>query len=196
MAILISIGLGLLLARIYYYSGLFPAAQTGISVVLASAAGIGFGPVLAGLLEWDSSYRHATMLFAVGAISFGIIRVVVSPLDLEVDFPLWVERIGGGLVGLGSGLVIGGFSAICLLSVDSPAINKFSENMHSASAMAMGPSRLIARLIPGEFPLEIETVLSGNPPPPPPLVVEDEVGDRREREDERPGPPTSDADGQ
>ena len=174
MAILVCIGFGLFLARLYYYNGLFPAAMTLCSALIAVAAGIGFGPVISDLLEFDSPYRHAATLCGVAIAAFGIVRVVLSPLDLEVDFPKWVENFGGAAGGLAAGLLLGGFLSTCLLSLDIGMLDKYTGNMRSASALAIQPTRQIARLIPGQYPIDLDSIVNGEAPEPPPRHVEEE----------------------
>lgn len=95
--------------------GLFSAVIMAVLTILCAALALGtFEMVFYGfLIERMPEYGEAVAILSIFILSLLILRVVSDQLIRgNMQFPVWVDRIGGGLLGLVSGIVIVGMIQI------------------------------------------------------------------------------------
>lgn len=183
---LIALGLG-------YYSmnrGLFVGSVTLICICLATIAGTAFGPAIADAMELIEHWQYGAMLAGIGLVTFVIVRAALGPLDLDVDFHVVLERIGGGITGLSAGLVLGGFLSVCLACARVEQLKASTSDLQDASVLLLGPARTIGSMFPGRHELAFETLVDRYPPPEPdPFLTQDaSAEDAHANPDEVPDP--------
>lgn len=95
--------------------GLFSAVITCIAAVLSAALAFGLYEDLyfAFLIEPQPDYGKAAMLLGVFIVAMLILRTLFDSLIKgNMQFPVYVDRAGGGLFGLVTGLIIVGMVAV------------------------------------------------------------------------------------
>jgi len=107
----------LLIAFFQAIQGMFSALIMAVLAILSAAAAFSLAePVYYWALQWVSAdYALAACLMAVFLVCLIVTRVLADYLiSGNMQFPLWVDRIGGALFGLIAGLVIVGMLCISL----------------------------------------------------------------------------------
>lgn len=180
MAIIAAIVGGILLGLSYSRKGLFLAAIALVAVFLSVATALGFGAVIVHQVGKESPYAYSTTMFAVASFAFLIIRGALTFMNDDVDFHPLVERIGGAIVGLTTGLIIVGFLWICLLCMPFPKeLSGAEESARQMSEWVLRPFEVTAQLLPGPRRLRLQSLLaaagprfSSFKPPPKPKPAE------------------------
>ncbi len=179
MAIIAAIVFGILLGMSYSRKGLFLAAIALVAVFLSVATALGFGAVVVHMVGKESPYAYSTTMFAIASFAFIIIRGALAFMDHDVDFHPLVERIGGAIVGLITGLIAVGFAWICLLCMPFPKeLSGAEDSARQFGEVVLQPFEATARLLPGPRHLRLQSLLAAGgsrfssfePPPPPPPV--------------------------
>ncbi len=177
MGMIIAVVVGVLLALLYSRSGLFAAAVALVSVFLAALTALGLGVSVVHAVGMESPHALGAAMAAVGVFSFMVIRGLLMFVNPDVDFHPLIERLGGGLVGLATGLVAVGFVCVCVLC--TPYAKKLGTNQggtEQAAALVLEPSRRVTELLHlnGAQPLSVGRLLavagprfSPSVPPPP-----------------------------
>jgi len=105
----------LLVAFFQAIQGMFSALIMAVLAILSAAAAFALvEPVYYWSLQWVSAdYALAACLMVIFLVCLIVTRVLADYLvPGNMQFPLWVDRIGGGLFGLIAGLVIVGMLCI------------------------------------------------------------------------------------
>ncbi len=177
MAIMAAILLGVVLGLSYSRKGLFLGAVVLVSVFLSIVGALGFGAVIVHTVGVRSPYAYTITMLGIALLGFAIIRGALVFMNDDVDFHPVVEHIGGALTGIATGLIIVGFLCVCLLSMPFPEfLGGAKKNSRQATSMILVPCRAAAKLLPGERPLELESLRAApgprfssyEPPPSPP----------------------------
>ncbi len=163
MAVAAAIVVGVALGLSYSRKGLFLGSMTLVTVFLSVAAAMAFGASTVRSIGVQSPYAYSIAMASIALFAFIFIRGALVFIDHDVDFHPILERIGGALTGLASGLLLVGFVCVCLLSMPFPKPLKVAqENTQMATALALVPCRAAGRLLPGREPLELENILSAS----------------------------------
>ncbi|MDY6912854.1 MAG: CvpA family protein [Planctomycetota bacterium] len=116
--VLILLATVLILAVAFYQvtQGLFSAMIMTILTVLSAAAAFNFYEPLASMLyARQPAYADAAALIAVFVVPLLVLRIGYDKLiGSNVVFGIWADRIGGGLLGLITGIILIGVLAIAL----------------------------------------------------------------------------------
>ncbi len=183
MAIIAGIVVGVALGLSYSRKGLFLASMALVAVFLSITAALGFGATVVHTIGVESEYAYSITMFAIALFAFMIIRGALVFIDDDVDFHPFLERAGGAVLGLATGLLAFGFVCVCLLCMPFPKLLSSAEdNTAQATAMILLPCQAAAKLLPGEQPLQLDTLLVAagrqfspyEPPPPPPKQSPDD----------------------
>ena len=146
MPILICIVVGLLIGLAFMYKGMYLACLTFVSVLLAAMAGLGFGAVVAHMAEVASVYSYAVSMAGVAVVTFALLQYSFHYVDTDVYFHPALERIGGGAIGMMTGLLATGFVCACLLCAPLPApIESAREGLQKAATLAVA-AHAVARV--------------------------------------------------
>ncbi len=180
MAIIVAIVGGILLGLSYSRKGLFLAAVALVAVFLSVATALCFGAVIVRQVGKESPYAYSTTMFAIASFTFLIIRGALTFMNDDVDFHPLVERIGGAIVGLTTGLIVVGFLWICMLCMPFPKeLSGAEESARQFSEWTLRPFQATAQLLPGSRRLRLESLLAAGgrrfssfEPPPPPKPAE------------------------
>jgi len=156
---------------------LFDGAVTLISVFLAALVAVAFGTSAVHGIGWPEQYALAVTMAGIGLLVFIFIRGALVLVDTDVDFHPVIERLGGALTGLGTGLLIVGFASLCVLSMPvPPKLAPLQRSANRTTDLVLAPCRSVATLVPGAYVFELDNLLavageqysSYVPPPPPP----------------------------
>jgi len=98
----------LLVAAFWAFQGVFSSAIMLIETIVALMVAFGYYEPLAGLMtEYIPEYAHATALVALFAVTLTVLRLLTDKfIPGNVQFPMPVDRAGGGLLGLLTGLLL------------------------------------------------------------------------------------------
>lgn len=163
MAVAAAIVVGVALGLSYSRKGLFLGSLTLVTVFLSVAAALAFGPAAVRSIGVQSPYAYSIAMASIALFAFILIRGALVFIDHDVDFHPILERVGGAITGLASGLMVIGFVCVCLLSMPFPKPLKVAqENAQTATALALVPCRAAGRLLPGREPLKLENILSAS----------------------------------
>ncbi len=164
MAVAAAIVVGVALGLSYSRKGLFLGSLLLVTVFLSVAAAMAFGAAAVRSIGVQSPYAYSIAMASIALFAFIFIRGALVFIDHDVDFHPILERVGGALTGLASGLMVVGFVCVCLLSMPFPKPLKVAqENAEKATALALVPCRAAGRLLPGgREPLELENILSAS----------------------------------
>ncbi len=183
MALAIAILVGALFSWRYAHRGLFLGSLTLVSVFLAVTGAMAYGAVMARNLNIDSPYTYAGTMAGLAVFLLIAFRFGLAFMDKEVDFHPTIERLGGALAGLLSGLFIMGFVCVCLQCM--PAVKQLEvaqDSIRQTTALVLIPCRQLNRLIRGQQQFTLENLqLAGGqssgymPPPPPPMDASNSV---------------------
>ncbi len=104
-------------------------------------------------------------MLALASFVFLVIRGTLVFVNEDVDFHPLVERVGGALVGLALGLFVIGFGCVCLLCMPFPdVLRNAKSNAEQATALVLLPCQTVARLLPGDRPLQLDRLLEAGGP--------------------------------
>jgi hypothetical protein len=114
--IIIATLLVLAIAAFHFSQGLFSSLIVAILTTLCAALALNFyHPLAASMFPKNSAWAEAVMLALLFGIPFAGIRVGFDFLARKnVVYNVWVDRIGGGILGLWVGIMVTGVLMICL----------------------------------------------------------------------------------
>ncbi len=163
MAVAAAIVVGVALGLSYSRKGLFLGSLTLVTVFLSVAAALAFGAAAVRSIGVQSPYAYSIAMASIALFAFILIRGALVFINDDVDFHPILERVGGAVTGLASGLMVVGFVCVCLLSMPFPKPLKVAqENAQKATALALVPCRAAGRLLPGRELLKLENILSAS----------------------------------
>jgi len=159
MVLIILVAIAILGIAFYHtMQGLFSSVIMALLTVLCAAIALNFcGPLAEKMYPKHAPYAMAFFLAVLFAGSLIVARIVVDILlRPNVTFHEWVDRIGGGALGLFTGMIIVGIAAITLqlLPFESSIFSykSFDETLQRRQRLA--PFR------PDEFTLGLVSALS------------------------------------
>ena len=117
LAILILVGV---IAYFHYVEGLFSATISAICAILAAVLAFSYHEVIIfTLLKGKvANYAHAMILVTLFALGYLILRVIFDKaVPGNVRFPLYVDRVGGAVMGIIAGVFATGILAIAAQSL-------------------------------------------------------------------------------
>src|SRR5688500_2139412 len=112
IVILVLVGV---IAYFHYNEGLFSATISAVCAILAAVLAFSYHEVIIfSLLKGKAAnYAHALVLVALFALGYLILRVIFDKaVPGNVRFPLYVDRVGGAVMGIIAGIFATGILAI------------------------------------------------------------------------------------
>jgi hypothetical protein len=130
---LLLLGLALAIAYFHYTQGLFSSALSAILCIIAAVLAIGFHETVAGYVITYLKMPEdadAISLIVVFALAYAIGRAIFDKFcPGNVQFPLLMDKIGAGAMGLIAGIFATGIVALAAESMPfGPSIAGFSRN--------------------------------------------------------------------
>src|SRR3954468_3967644 len=104
-----------IVAYFHYAQGFFSATISAICAVIAAVVAVSYHEtVVASLLKGAmANMAHAMMLCAIFALTYIILRIIADKsVPGNVRYPLMVDKIGAGLMGIIAGLFASGIVAL------------------------------------------------------------------------------------
>jgi hypothetical protein len=117
IAILILVGV---IAYFHYVEGLFSATISAFCAILAAVLAFSYHEmIIFTLLKGKvANYAHAMVLVALFALGYLILRVIFDKaVPGNVRFPLYIDRVGGAVMGIIAGIFATGILAIAAASL-------------------------------------------------------------------------------
>lgn len=119
LSLLVVVLIGIV-AYFHYLQGLFGSALSAMFAVIAALLAVGYHEVLVDALLGGklADYAHAIGLVVIFAVVYLVLRVISDQfVSGNVQYSLWVDRIGGGVMG-----VIAGLSGVGVLAIAAQAL--------------------------------------------------------------------------
>lgn len=142
--------------------GLYAMVERYAMLVLAVAAGIGFAGPLRTAIPADNPYLYGLCLLTVGTAAYLLLRTLARFCfgEPEVDFPVFVDRLGGALCGFGIGYTILSYLALAVLTVRLPAtMQDWHGQLSAAARWAVRTADAVGHLAGTGSPITLDAVL-------------------------------------
>jgi len=153
---LIVLLLVLLIGYFHYTQGLFSATLSAFIAVLASVLAVGYHESLAGMLSGGqlADQALAFTLVSIFAIVYIVLRALFDKfIPGNMRMPLWVDRIGAGVMGVVAGLFVTGVIVIAAQTLP------FGPTIAGYSRYEIGANESVAVTIAGKNQqLDLEVV--------------------------------------
>jgi len=107
-------------AYFHYLQGFFSSALSAVISIIAALVAVGYHETMAGMVNGGkfSDYVVAVCLVSIYAVVYILLRTLFdSAVPGNVRFPLLVDRVGGGVMGVIAGLFAAGILAIAVQSL-------------------------------------------------------------------------------
>ena len=115
MIALISIIIGSLFAYMGVKKTFFPVWSTFFNVIVSIYLGVMLAPLITSCLPVEAAAYKALYLLGVSLLVFAfaqILAVVFLTSDFSVSFPIFLNKIGAGVLGFATGFIISSFEPV------------------------------------------------------------------------------------
>jgi len=142
--------------------GLYAMFERYLLLVLAVAAGIGFGGPLRSAIPAESPCLYGLCLLTIAVVAYLLLRSLARFCfgDPEISYPVFVDRAGGALLGFAIGYTILSYVALVVMSLrlDLPG-RDWSRQLTAAAKWAVITADAVGHLAGTGSPITLDTVL-------------------------------------
>jgi hypothetical protein len=143
-------------------AGLYAVFSRYLMVVLAVAAGVGFSGALRTSIASTNPYLYGPFLLTIAASVYLLERTLADFCfhEPELSLPLFVDRLGGAIVGFGIGMTALSYLALVFAAVPLPgSAQSLVPELRQIARVAVAAARVVGGIAGTGVPITLDGVL-------------------------------------